>query len=99
MSHLYVKFAFPPSTTTFSIYNKTPPHFQRLSINIIYLLVIMESKYTRLECCNLNLGLETDAKGYKVASQEGDRRVTSYALGSAKCVREFTLIDPSELLV
>ncbi len=59
----------------------------------------MESKYTRLECRNPNLGLETKARGYKVASQEGDRGVTSHALGSAKCVREFTLTVPSELPV
>jgi hypothetical protein len=46
---------------------------------------------------NPTLGLATKVKGWKVASQEGDLRVTSHALGSAKSVREWTLTLPSEL--
>ncbi len=35
-------------------------------------------------CRNPSLGLATKARGCKVAGQEGDSKVTSHALGSAK---------------
>jgi hypothetical protein len=37
-----------------------------------------------VKCRNPTLGLATKAKGCKVASQEGDSRVTSHVPGSAK---------------
>jgi hypothetical protein len=42
------------------------------------------------ECCNLSFGLATKVRGWKVAGQEGDPRVTSHAHGSTKSVREWT---------
>jgi hypothetical protein len=39
----------------------------------------------------------TKARGCKVASQEGDPRVTSLAPGSVKSVEEWTLTLPNEL--
>ncbi len=39
-------------------------------------------------CRNLSLGLTTKARGCKVAGQEKDPGVTSYAPRSAKSVRE-----------
>ncbi len=48
-------------------------------------------------CCNLNLGLVTKARGWKVAHQEGDLGVTSHVPGSTKSVREWTLTLTSEL--
>jgi hypothetical protein len=48
-------------------------------------------------CCSPNIGLATKAKGCKVTCQEGDLRVTSHALRSAKSVREWTLTLSSEL--
>jgi hypothetical protein len=38
-------------------------------------------------CCNLSFGFVIKARGWKVAGQEGDLRVTSHAFGSAKSVR------------
>jgi hypothetical protein len=46
---------------------------------------------------NPNLGLVTKIRGCKVTGQEGDPKVTSHALESAKSVREWTLTLPSEL--
>jgi hypothetical protein len=40
------------------------------------------------QCHNPNLGLATKARCGKVASQEGDLRVTSHAPGSARSVGE-----------
>jgi hypothetical protein len=40
------------------------------------------------QCRNLSLGLTTKARGYKVAGQEGDPKITSHAPKSAKSVRE-----------
>jgi hypothetical protein len=49
------------------------------------------------ECRNPNLGLVTKARCGKVAGQEGNPGVTSYAPGSAKSVRKWTLTLSSEL--
>jgi hypothetical protein len=46
--------------------------------------------FSGVECCNLSFGLATKIRGCKVADQEGDSRMISHALGSAKSVKEWT---------
>jgi hypothetical protein len=47
-------------------------------------MIIEEEAPMQILCRNLSLGLATKAMGWKVAGQEGDPRVASLALGSAK---------------
>ncbi len=60
--------------------------------NIIFglkFVIVAPMIITRGEACrNLNLGLVTKTRGFKVAGQEKDLGVTSHAPKSAKSVRE-----------